>query len=191
MKLRRRAVDSSARRRRRDRIRLRAQRPALSTRGDSRLRGRPVARRPQALAVARRRVAGRRRSSSASTVRQLPLDDASVDAALSTFTLCTIPDVDRALQRGASGAASPGGTFHFLEHGLCPDPAVAQRQHRFNGVQQRRLRRLPPRPPDRALMREAGFEITQLEHDQMRGPEVHAARGATCTRAWRRGRRHA
>ena len=63
----------------------------------------------------------------------LPLDDASVDAALSTFTLCTIPDVVSALSE-VRRVLRPGGTFHFLEHGLCPDPVVARKQRRFNGI---------------------------------------------------------
>ncbi len=99
----------------------------------------------------------------------LPLDDASVDAALSTFTLCTIPDVTSALSE-VRRVLKPGGTFHFLEHGLCPDPAVARKQHRFNGMQQRLAGGCHLDRPIDALVREAGFDIDELEHDHMPGP---------------------
>jgi len=100
----------------------------------------------------------------------LPLDDASVDGALSTFTLCTIPDVTSALSE-VRRVLRPGGTFHFLEHGLCPDPAVARTQHRFNGVQQRLCGGCHLDRPIDALVREAGFEIDELDHDSMPGPK--------------------
>jgi ubiquinone/menaquinone biosynthesis C-methylase UbiE len=101
---------------------------------------------------------------------QLPLDDASVDAALSTFTLCTIPDVTSALSE-VHRVLRPGGTFHFLEHGLCPDPAVAHKQRRYNGLQQRLAGGCHLDRPIDDLVRAAGFEITELEHDQMPGPK--------------------
>ena len=100
----------------------------------------------------------------------LPLDDASVDSALSTFTLCTIPDITRALSE-VRRVLRPGGTFHFLEHGLCPDPAVASKQHRFNGIQQRLAGGCHLDRPIDALVAEAGFDIDQLEHDHMPGPK--------------------
>jgi ubiquinone/menaquinone biosynthesis C-methylase UbiE len=101
---------------------------------------------------------------------QLPLGDASVDGALSTFTLCTIPDVVSALDE-VRRVLRPGGTFHFLEHGLCPDPAVARKQRRFNGMQQRLCGGCHLDRDIEALVREAGFEIDELEHDHMPGPE--------------------
>jgi ubiquinone/menaquinone biosynthesis C-methylase UbiE len=100
----------------------------------------------------------------------LTLEDASVDAALSTFTLCTIPDVATAL-REVHRVLRPGGTFHFLEHGLCPDPAVARQQHRFNGMQQRLAGGCHLDRAIDTLVRDAGFEITDLEHDQLAGPK--------------------
>src|SRR3977135_827125 len=76
----------------------------------------------------------------------LPLAGESVDAALSTFTLCTIPDVTRALGELRRVLRS-GGRFHFLEHGLCPQPATARWQHRLNGLQQRLPAGGNPDPP--------------------------------------------
>jgi len=100
----------------------------------------------------------------------LPLDDASVDTALSTFTLCTIPDVTSAV-REVCRVLKPGGTFHFLEHGLSPEPGIAQWQHRLNGVQQRIAGGCHLDRPIEQLVRDAGFEITRLDHDQLAGPK--------------------
>lgn len=103
--------------------------------------------------------------------QDLPLGDEAVDAALSTFTLCTIPDVGRALSE-LYRVLRPGGQFHFLEHGLSSDPVVANKQHRFNRLQQRigggcNL----DRPIDRLVVA-AGFEISALKKDWLKGPKA-------------------
>ena len=56
--------------------------------------------------------------------QSIPLPDNSCDSAVSTFTLCTVPDPDLAL-REIGRVLRPGGTLFFLEHGLSPDPGVA------------------------------------------------------------------
>ncbi len=101
----------------------------------------------------------------------IPLDDSSVDAALSTWTLCTIPDVEAALAE-VRRVLRPGGQLVFLEHGLSDDPRVARRQHRFDGIQQRvaggcHLDRDPA-----ALIAASGMTIEAVETFTVAGPKI-------------------
>ena len=59
--------------------------------------------------------------------QSIPLDDGSCDCALATFTLCTVPDARQVLAE-LRRVLKPGGSFHFLEHGLSPDESVARWQ---------------------------------------------------------------
>lgn len=68
------------------------------------------------------------------SAERLPYDDASFDYAVSTFTLCTIPDPARAL-RDIRRVLKPDGHFLFLEHGRSDDPLIARWQDRLNPLQ--------------------------------------------------------
>ncbi|HET7530969.1 MAG TPA: class I SAM-dependent methyltransferase [Mycobacteriales bacterium] len=68
--------------------------------------------------------------------QQLPLDDASVDAVLCTWSLCTIPDPVAAVAE-ARRVLRPDGRFHFVEHGRAPDERVRRWQQRLEPVQKR------------------------------------------------------
>jgi ubiquinone/menaquinone biosynthesis C-methylase UbiE len=61
----------------------------------------------------------------------LPFPDDRFDAALCTWVLCGIPDPGAALTEVAR-VLKPGGTLHFVEHGLSPEPAVVRWQRRGN-----------------------------------------------------------
>lgn len=67
--------------------------------------------------------------------QKLPLENASADCVLCTWTLCTIPDPAAALAE-VQRVLKPGGTFHFVEHGRSPDPSVRIWQDRLNPIQQ-------------------------------------------------------
>lgn len=64
----------------------------------------------------------------------LPMPDASFDAVVSTWTLCSIPDVASAL-REIRRVLKPGGHFYFVEHGLSPEPRIARWQRRLTPLQ--------------------------------------------------------
>jgi ubiquinone/menaquinone biosynthesis C-methylase UbiE len=92
----------------------------------------------------------------------LPFPDDSFDTALSTWTMCTIPDVEAAL-RELRRVLKPGGELHFVEHGLAPDENVQRWQHRLNPLQQRVFGGCHLDRPIVDLVKGAGFEIKQLD----------------------------
>jgi ubiquinone/menaquinone biosynthesis C-methylase UbiE len=102
--------------------------------------------------------------------QDLPLENETCDAALCTFTLCTVPDPARALGE-VRRVLRPGGEFHFLEHGLSPDPGVARWQHRIDPVQRRLFDGCHLSRDAVALVEAAGFEMTRREQRYVRGPK--------------------
>jgi ubiquinone/menaquinone biosynthesis C-methylase UbiE len=94
--------------------------------------------------------------------QSLPLPDDSQDAALSTWTLCTIPDVAAALCE-VRRVLKPGGTLHFLEHGLAPDENVRRWQRRLDPLEQRFVGGCTFTRPIVELLTSVGFTISELD----------------------------
>jgi SAM-dependent methyltransferase len=94
--------------------------------------------------------------------QSLPFADQSHDAALSTWTLCTIPDAGAAL-REVRRVLRPGATMHFLEHGLAPDERVRRWQHRLSPLHQRVAGGCRLTQPITGLLAGAGFTVTDLD----------------------------
>ncbi|MEO6204007.1 MAG: class I SAM-dependent methyltransferase [Mycobacteriales bacterium] len=100
--------------------------------------------------------------------QRLPLDDASVDNALSTWTLCTIPDAPLALAE-LRRVLRPGGRLHFVEHGQAPDPGVERWQHRLEPLQKRIGGGCHLSRPIADLLTDAGFVVEKLDRYYEKG----------------------
>lgn len=99
----------------------------------------------------------------------IPLEDASIDTVVSTYTLCTIPDPLAAL-REMRRVLAPGGRLLFCEHGRAPDEAVRRWQERLTPHWRKiaggcHLDRDVP-----ALLTEAGFRCDTLQTRYLAGP---------------------
>jgi ubiquinone/menaquinone biosynthesis C-methylase UbiE len=103
--------------------------------------------------------------------QHLALPDDCADTAVSTFTLCTIPDVVRTLGELAR-VLRPGARLHFLEHGLSPDPKIAAWQHRLTPLQNRVFGGCHFDRPIADLITAAGFKIVTLENSYLPDPKT-------------------
>ena len=100
----------------------------------------------------------------------LPLEDESVDHVLTTWTLCTLPDVDRALAE-MHRVLRPGGSFHFVEHGRAPQPSVARWQDRLNPIQKRLFGGCHLNRPIDRLVDGAGLQLEKVDNYFAKGPK--------------------
>jgi ubiquinone/menaquinone biosynthesis C-methylase UbiE len=99
----------------------------------------------------------------------IPLENASVDAVLTTWTLCSIPDAGRAL-REMRRVLKIGGVLLFAEHGRAPDAGVRWWQDRLTPIWKRFGGGCHLNRPIGDLIASAGFRVERLENGYMRGP---------------------
>ncbi len=102
--------------------------------------------------------------------QHLPLPDDSCDGALSTFTLCTIPDPQLALAE-MRRVLRTGAELHFLEHGLAPDTSVARWQSRIEPWQKRLAGGCHLTRDATDMITEAGFTDLRITTRYVKGPK--------------------
>ena len=130
---------------------------------------------PKLLAMARRasRLNSRPVQFIEGSAEKIPLEDASADTIVTTWTLCSIPAVLAALDE-MRRVLRPTGRLLFVEHGQAPDTNVRQWQDRLTPLWKRIGGGCHLNRAIRELIEEAGFQFDRLETGYMRGPKVLA-----------------
>lgn len=102
---------------------------------------------------------------------EIPLEDASVDTVVTTYTLCTIPEPERALSE-VRRILKRGGSLLFAEHGRAPDEGVRKWQDRINPYWRPVAGGCNLNRDIKALIQGAGFQIEKLDTRYLPGPRV-------------------
>ena len=102
----------------------------------------------------------------------IPLDRGSIDTVVTTWTLCTIPNVAQALGE-MRRVLRPGGALLFVEHGRAPEPGVALWQDRLDPLWSRLAGGCHLNRKIDDLIGGNGFRIEAIENARLPGPRTH------------------
>ena len=105
------------------------------------------------------------------TAEAIPLEDKSIDSVVTTWTLCTIPDVRAALGE-MRRVLRPSGRLLFVEHGRSPDEKVRRWQDRLTPFWKLVGGGCHLNRPIRELVERSGFRIDQIETGYIKGPKL-------------------
>jgi ubiquinone/menaquinone biosynthesis C-methylase UbiE len=101
----------------------------------------------------------------------IPLDDRSIDTVVTTWTLCSIPDLRRALAE-IRRVLTAEGRLLFVEHGRAPEPSVREWQDRLTPIIKRLGGGCHLNRPIAEILEREGFRFDQLHTGYMHGPKV-------------------
>jgi len=102
----------------------------------------------------------------------LPYPDNSISAIASTYTLCSIKEINAALKE-IHRVMKPGGKYYFLEHGLADNPKTQKWQHRLNPLQNIWADGCNLNRDMKSLITKAGLKIIDLKNYYMkRDPKI-------------------
>jgi ubiquinone/menaquinone biosynthesis C-methylase UbiE len=113
------------------------------------------------MAGERARTAPKRISLLESSAEAIPLDAASVDTVVTTWTMCSIPNASAALSE-MRRVLKPGGDLLFVEHGRAPEPSVARWQDWLDPVWKPVAGGCHLNRPIADLITGAGFKLVDL-----------------------------
>ncbi|GAA0491456.1 class I SAM-dependent methyltransferase [Streptomyces olivaceiscleroticus] len=99
----------------------------------------------------------------AGRAEDLPLPDASVDGAVLSLVLCSLPDVRRALSEVAR-VLRPGGALYFYEHVRSGSPRFARKQRLLNPVWSLLAGGCQLTRDSQQAIVDAGFAIERVRH---------------------------
>ena len=100
----------------------------------------------------------------------IPFADGHFDCALSSFTLCTVPDPIKLLGEVAR-VLKPGAALHFLEHGVSPDIGVANWQRRIDPIEFRLAGGCSLTRDIVSVLAEADYRVVSLRQEYGSGPK--------------------
>lgn len=107
------------------------------------------------------------------SAQAMPIDAASIDTLVMTWTLCSIPDAAAALQE-MRRVLKPNGQLLFVEHGSAPEAGVRKWQDRLTPLWKRIGGGCHLNRPIRSLIEEAGFKMIRLDTGYADGPRPMA-----------------
>jgi ubiquinone/menaquinone biosynthesis C-methylase UbiE len=103
------------------------------------------------------------------TAEAIPIDDQTIDTVVTTWTMCSIHAVERALEE-MRRVLKPSGRLLFVEHGRAPEPSVCWWQDHLTPAWKRFSGGCHLNRPIGELVQHAGFRIEHLDTDYMGGP---------------------
>jgi ubiquinone/menaquinone biosynthesis C-methylase UbiE len=99
-----------------------------------------------------------------------PLRDETVDTLVTTWTLCSIPNVAQALLE-MRRVLKPSGRLLFVEHGRSPHPNVSRWQERLTPLWKRIAGGCHLNRPISELIEDAGFRMERIDTGYSKGPK--------------------
>jgi len=106
------------------------------------------------------------------SAESIPLERDAVDTVVSSWTLCSIADIEVSLQE-IRRVLRPDGRFVFIEHGRSPDQRISRWQDRLVPLSTRFLGCSLNRPMGELIV-QAGFALTEMDAGYVEGPRLIA-----------------
>ncbi len=108
---------------------------------------------------------------SANGAEDIPLGNHSVDTIVTTFTLCSIANIEQALEE-MRRVLKTDGKLLFCEHGRAPEHGIQRWQDRINPLWKKMAGGCNLNRDIDSLLRQSGFMVAQHDYQYMQGPRA-------------------